>query len=227
MKPYYEDGAVTIYHGDSREILPSLPKADLLLTDPPYGIAVDTARATRKPTRSAVAAGQAKWAKDSPAVYGDDEPFDPTCLLGAAKNHVIFGANHFAHLLPPSSCWIVWDKKRGGTITPGWNSAHAELAWSDFTRSVRVFSHLWDGYKRDTEIGFHVHPTQKPVALMRWIIETFGKHGDLILDPYMGSGPVARAALETGRRYIGIEIEERYCEIAAMRCAEAPLPLAV
>jgi site-specific DNA-methyltransferase (adenine-specific) len=89
-----------------------------------------------------------------------------------------------------------------------------------------MFTHLWNGYNRDSEIGYHVHPTQKPVALFRWCLDRPTLPGDLILDPYMGSGPIARACHEMGRRYIGIEIEERYCEIAAKRLAQGVLSFA-
>lgn len=223
IQPYYQDDAVTLYHGDCREILPGLDRADLLLTDPPYGMSVDTAHASRKPTRSAVVAGQAKWAKDSRPVHGDDGPFDPSHLLGTAKRHVIFGANWFASRLPDASCWLVWDKLRLGTVTPKWNTAQAELAWTDFDCGVRVYSHLWAGYKRDSEIGEHYHPTQKPVSLMRWIIDRWSGPDDLILDPYCGSGPVLRAAKDLGRRAVGIEIEEAYCAVTAARCAQEVL----
>jgi site-specific DNA-methyltransferase (adenine-specific)/modification methylase len=211
IKPYYSEGGIEIYHGDCREILPTLARADLLLADPPYGMDVNTAWRDRKPGR---------WAKDRPPVVGDDAAFDPRHLLGAAGHHVIFGANWFSHHLPPASCWISWDKRQGGTLTPGWNASDAELAWTDFDCGVRVFAHLWEGYKRASEIGFHVHPTQKPVALMAWIIDRWTEPGWVVLDPYLGSGTTLRAAKNLGRRAIGIEIEERYCEIAAKRLGQ-------
>ena len=221
---YYEDDFVTLIHGDCREMLAALPRADLLLTDPPYGMNLETRRASKRVAgKSAVIAGQAKWSKDSPPVIGDDEPFDPSHLLGTAKHHVIFGGNWFSSRLPDASCWLVWDKLRLGTVTPKWNTAQAELAWTDFGCGVRVFSHLWAGYKRDSEIGEHYHPTQKPVALFQWILDRWTGRGDLILDPYCGSGPVLRAAKNLGRRVIGIELDEAYCQIAAARCAQEVL----
>jgi DNA modification methylase len=103
--------------------------------------------------------------------------------------------------------------------------SEAELAWTNLANGIRVYRHKWFGLVRDSEIHYHVHPTQKPVALMRWIIERYTSPGDLVLDPYMGSGPVARACLDTRRRYIGIEIEEQYCAVAVQRLQQSALPL--
>jgi DNA modification methylase len=216
VTPYYDDGTCTIYHGDCREILPMLPRAsaDLIIADPPYGAGT---------SRRGIAMGR-PWHRSHDFLIGDTEPFDPTPLL-CFPRLVLFGANYYADKLPPSGSWLVWDKRRGGTVTPGWNGSDAELAWTNLGNSVRVFSHLWTGYKRDSEISQHYHPTQKPVALMAWIIAQFTQPGDLILDPYMGSGPVLRAAKDLGRRAIGIEIEERYCEIAARRLGQEVLAL--
>jgi site-specific DNA-methyltransferase (adenine-specific) len=225
VNPYYADGTCFIYHGDWQEVLCGLVGADLVIADPPYGINVDTADADRLPSRPAVSAGTVKWAKNSPAVIGDAEPFDPTPLL-RFRRLVLFGGNNFAHRLPPGGDWLVWDKRRGGMVTQGWKSSDAELAWTNLGGGlVRVFSHLWAGYKRDSEIGQHYHPTQKPVALMAWIIQRYTRPGDLILDPYMGSGPVLRAAKDLGRKAVGVEIEERYCEIAAKRLGQEVLAL--
>ena len=102
----------------------------------------------------------------------------------------------------------------------------AEVAWSNVLTGARVFHHMWLGIYRDSKLssrGFH--PTQKPVALMRWILERWTKPGDLILDPYMGSGPIAQACHEMGRRYIGVEIVEDYCRIAVDRLRQGVLPL--
>lgn len=209
MKPYYSDDFATIYHGDSREVLGDLD-ADLLLTDPPYGIAVKTDWTTRRPS---------PWAKGERPVAGDNVEFDPSHLL-RFRWIVLFGANHYADRLPASASWLVWDKRRGGTVTPGWNAPDAELAWSNLGRGCRTFSHLWERYKRDSEIGEHYHPTQKLVALMRWCIGLAKDSTGTILDPYMGSGSTLRAAKDLSRRSIGIELDESYCEIAAKRLAQ-------
>jgi site-specific DNA-methyltransferase (adenine-specific)/modification methylase len=93
-----------------------------------------------------------------------------------------------------------------------------EIAWTNTTKSTRIFRHLWFGLARESEVGSHLHPTQKPIALMTWCIrQSRVLPGSLILDPYMGSGPTIRAAKDANCRAIGIEIEERYCEVAARR----------
>lgn len=226
MKPYYEDGQVTIYHDDCRTILDALPVPDLLLTDPPYGIRAATNRATarRGNQKGLHSPGRAN---DFAPVAGDDEAFDPSHLL-AFPRAVIFGGNHFADKLPASPSWIVWDKLDGLTSKRpvGFNdSADCELAWTNLGGPARLFSQRWMGLmvKGEENAQKRVHPTQKPVGLMRRIIEWRTQPGDLILDPYMGSGSILRAAADLGRRAIGVEIEEAYCAIAADRLSQGSL----
>jgi site-specific DNA-methyltransferase (adenine-specific) len=211
VSPYYQDDAVTIYHGDCREILPNLPPVDLVLTDPPYGIAHGTNYAER-------GRGELARAYDYPPVYGDDEPFDPSPILALGKPTVLFGANHYADRLPPTSGWLVWDKKR----PPELDQATAELAWTNFVKGVRVFSYLWNGMIRAGNERLE-HPTMKPVALWRWVMGLRWTPEGTVLDPFMGSGTTLRAAKDLGRKAIGIEIEERYCEIAANRMSQMVL----
>lgn len=220
MKPYYEHGGVTIYHADCLEVLPAITAADLVLTDPPYGIGVNTdyrASGRGKPSAKSTHVGRNRLASanEYPPVVGDDRPFDPSHLL-RFRRLVLFGAQHYAHLLPPSGAWLVWDRMSGGSAT-----ADAELAWTNLGGTVRMYAYQWNGACRQGEKETHgFHPTQKPVALMRWILNRATDPGDVVLDPYMGSGPVAKACKETARQYIGIEIEERYCEIAAKRLSQ-------
>jgi site-specific DNA-methyltransferase (adenine-specific)/modification methylase len=217
VTPYYDADGITLYCADCRDVLPTIApgSVDLVLTDPPYGVAERTDRASK---------GRAVLAPcyDFPPVFGDDEPFDPSRLLRFGRV-MLFGANHFADRLPPSASWIVWDKRDG---IPSNDNADCELIWSNAGGPARLYRHTWNGMIKASERDERrVHPTQKPVALMRWILDKWSKPGDLILDPYMGSGPIARACADLGRRYIGIEIEERYCEIAAKRLSQAVLPL--
>jgi site-specific DNA-methyltransferase (adenine-specific) len=212
VKPYYEDGTVTIYHGDCREILP-IP-ACAVISDPPYGIRYTPSQNTRK-----------AWGRKNfvgAVVIGDDAPFDPAPLL-MYSTVVLFGANHYADKLPPSSEWVVWDKRDG--LTPN-DFADCELIWTNRTGVARLFRHMWSGAMRASERGeTTLHPTQKPLALMRWLVDRYTDPDQVILDPYMGSGTTLRAAKDLGRRAIGIEIEERYCEIAARRCSQEVLGL--
>ncbi len=218
--PYYHDEAagITIYHGRCEDVLPTLDTVDLVLTDPPYGIAMDTKNSDRW------AEGAAKWDKRNnwEPVAGDSEPFDPNSLL-RFKRLVLFGANHYASKLPDSGGWIVWDKR--GDMQVESTLSEAELAWTNLGSGVRVYRHKWFGLVRDSEIGDHLHPTQKPVTLMTWILLKWSKPGDLILDPYMGSGPIAKACHITGRRYIGIETELKYVERAVQRLSQQVLAL--
>jgi site-specific DNA-methyltransferase (adenine-specific) len=212
MTPYYDDGTCTIYHGDCRAPT-DLPAPALVIADPPYGI--DFAYTKRR------LKGQARLASMQ-RIAGDDEPFDPAPLL-QYRRVVLFGANYYSDRLPLGQ-WIVWNKRDQRPAAD--LTADAEVAWHNCGgRPVQVFNWFWVGYYRKGEMGTNFHPAQKPVALMAWIIEQFTKPGDLILDPYMGSGPVLRAAKNLGRRAIGIEIEERYCEIAAKRLGQEVLAL--
>lgn len=213
MTPYYADPLVTIYHGDCREWSGAMP--DLAIADPPYGRRLNT---NNDGPRSKQKARGRKWEP----VTGDDEPFDPSHLLRYPRL-VIFGANHFASRLPESPSWIVWNK-RGDGRPSGMHVGDCELAWTNLGGGIRMFSNVWHGAPRWRAEPV-LHPTQKPVALMRWIIERYTEPGDLILDPYMGSGPTLVAAKSLNRRAIGIEIEERYCEIAARRCSQEVLGL--
>jgi DNA modification methylase len=211
MRPYYDADGITIYHGDCRELLPGLA-ADAIVADPPYGNAYNPSHRKYQGRTTGLA-----------PVVGDGKPFDPAPFLATDLPMVLWGANHYANRLPPSSSWLVWDKvTRNGLDL---RISECELAWTNCIQRPRIFRHLWSGGYRASEQGHFVHPTQKPVVLMRWVLGLMSKPGDLILDPYMGSGPVLRAAKDLGRRAIGIEIEERYCEIAAKRLGQGVLPL--
>ena len=206
IKPYYQDKHITIYHGDCLEIMPHLEPVDLVFTDPPYGINHPTDYRSR---------GRGKWGicNNYPPIYGDNKEFDPQWLLALEIPLVLFGANYFANKLPPSAGWIVWDKKRPDTL----DQATCELAWTNWVKGVRRFSHLWNGSARDSEFKQFYHPTQKPIALWKWILSLKWSPPGVIVDPYMGAGGTLIAAKELGRKAIGIDIEEKYCEITADR----------
>ena len=206
MKPYYDEDGITIYHGDCREILPELPKCDLLLTDPPYGM-------NYKP--GSVHLGSVDW---SP-VIGDDEPFDPR-FLPLSEPACLFGANFYASRLPDSGGWLCWDKRTRDGMSV--RSSECEFIWTNFIRSPKVFRFMWSGAFRDGEgHGNHLHPTQKPVELIAWVLHQ--SPGGSVIDPFMGSGTTLVAAKKFGRKAIGIEIEEKYCEIAVKRLAQKVL----
>lgn len=211
--PYYEEPGIQIFHGDCREILPHLGPVDLVLTDPPYGIgyvngAINIPNAT-------------KFA--GVKVHGDDKPFDPSFLLHFPAV-ILWGANHFKSALPNGGRWLVWDKRCG--VVPQRDTSDVEMAWvSGPRRADRIFRHVWDGFLKDSEMGQErFHPTQKPIPLMTWCL-SFAPDAQTILDPFMGSGTTLVAARDLGRRCIGVEIEQKYCDIAIERLRQRTLPL--
>jgi len=212
---YYQDEWVTIYHGDCREILPTLEKADLVLTDPPYGINIVKNGRIGGTSRDLGRWG-AQYNTIHDEVIGDDEPIDPLPLLNISTHQIIWGGNYIADKLPPSRCWLVWYKRIHKQTN---NMADCELAWTSLDKPSRVFQHMWMGMLRDSELQEHYHPTQKPIALMKWAIQQCDNPRS-ILDPYMGAGAVVLASKQLNRKCIGIEIEEKYCEISAKRCSQ-------
>lgn len=209
-KPYYQDSAVTIYHGDCREIVPQLGRFDLLLTDPPYGINYVAADSPQR--------GAQKHA----AIIGDMDQFNLLPWMGFL-DVLVWGANNYCDTVPPRlGQWYFWDKTLENNRC---RISEGEFAWHKRGTKPRAFRHLWSGAYRASEHSHpSQHPTQKPVALMSWCIQRSDTSGP-ILDPFMGSGTTLRAAKDLGRKAVGIEIEERYCEIAAKRMGQEILPL--
>jgi len=199
VTPYYQDSAVTIYHGDCRDILPHLEKADLVLTDPPYGIG-DRMQGGTWGSKEKYADFR-KW---------DVAPLPETLAAVCALGHqiIVWGGNYFE--LGPSRCWLVWDKKNAVPTM-----ADCELAWTNLDKPAKRLS---------LGVGVHVHghPTEKPLQLFTWCIsQAVDVH--TIIDPFMGSGTSLRAAKNLCISSIGIEIEEKYCEIAANRMSQEVL----
>lgn len=224
-KPYYDHGGITIYHGDCREILPLLGRFDLLLTDPPYGVRARTENKSHGRDRLRATATRIWTANEHEPVAGDDEPFDPSSLFTAASSHILWGANNYASRLPDSPCWLAWDRKDRRAADSDITDAELAAVLGHRFKTVRIFRHMWAGFQRDSEIGARViHPTQKPVALMSWCLSFFPE-AKTVVDPYMGSGPVAKACKDRGLRYVGIELVEKYCAVAVSRLAQGVLAL--
>lgn len=213
MKPYYSDQYCTIYHGDNRELQLKTP-CELMLSDPPYGIG-EAAGNNKSRGKLAVAKdyGRSSW----------DNERSSNLRLELAHKHIIFGGNYYADTLPASSCWLVWDKLNGET-----DFADCELAWTSLPGAVRRYTYRWHGMLRQLPED-RWHPTQKPVALMHWCIGQadikLKATVQTIIDPFMGSGTTLRAAKDLQRKAIGIELEERYCEVAAKRLRQEVLAL--
>ena len=206
IKPYYENDLGKLYHGDCLEIMPYLYPVDLVLTDPPYGIGESN---EKNLSRSNIARSN-----DYGAYTWDKEPPPPVyfeMLRIYSKNQIIFGGNYFIEWLKNSSCWIVWDKDNGKS-----DFADCELAWTSFKSAVRMIKWRWNGMLKEVpEKRFH--PTQKPLGLFQQLLQLYSMFDDTIMDTHIGSGTTAIACERLKRKWIGIEIEEKYCEIAAKR----------
>ena len=191
-------------------------KIGFVITDPPYGIAHPCNFKSR-------GRGNLTACNDYANVYSDSQPFDPAPILELDVPTILWGANHYADKLPPSDGWLVWDKER----PDGLDQSTCELAWTNCIKGVRRFRHLWNGMMRASEHGENYHPTQKPVALMQWVLSLpwIPKIDTTVFDPYMGAGPVGVACVRIGYPYIGCEISEQYFKIAEQRIAAATLQL--
>lgn len=198
-------GDATLYLGDCMEILPTLPKVDAVITDPPYGIGASAGTGKY---------GRLKIEASSDLVWDEAPPADDLLLtvVQAGSKSIVFGGNYFG--LRPTRNYLIWDKGAG---FKGRDFAECEMAWCSWDGNARVLTYdpLARGDYRDKQ-----HPTQKPVAVMSWAIGHAGE-AETILDPFMGSGSTGVAALQLGRKFIGIEREPMYFDIACRRIEQA------
>jgi len=195
-----EIGDCQLYQGDCREVLATLPKVDAVVTDPPYGIGEDGGREHRKQS----------GAKVQDKLDWDHERVSPeiiASLLAMSDQQIIWGGNYYADVLPPRMGWLYWQKLIGGDFSDG------ELAWTSRDRALKEITYR----KTNAEM---LHPTQKPVRVMRWCLELL-PNVDTILDPFMGSGSTGVACVKLGRKFIGIEREPKYFDIACRRIEQA------
>ncbi len=187
-------GNAELWHGDCREVLPGLPKHDLLLTDPPYGIGI-----AANPVRQAHE--KMEWDSSPP----------PDWLFGLMREKgdhlIVWGGNYFS--LPPSAGFLVWDK-----VQPeNFSLAMCEQAWCSYKKPAKIYRQSVLSYSKD-------HPTQKPDALMVWCLEQ-APTSDTVLDPFMGSGTTGVACAQLGKSFTGIERERKYFDIACERISRA------
>lgn len=187
---------------------------DLAVIDPPYGIGENGSKNKSR--------GKITKAKDYKTFAGKDAaPPDNKFfkeLFRTSKNQIIFGANHFISRIPfDSSCWIVWDKNNGNS-----DFADCELAWTSFKSAVRKFKYTWQGMLQEDMKNkeFRIHPTQKPVALYRWIFEKYAEKGMKILDTHVGSASSLMAAHDAGLQYVGFELDKYYYDVSKKRLEE-------
>lgn len=198
------------------DCLPKLRKmktksVDLLLTDPPYGIGYGSKRSANSIFRFFV---PKRWDDSIPPADSFQE------MLRVAQRQVIWGGNYFAHLLPPSNGWLVWYKSDG---LPSLQFSDCEMGWTSCGTKSKVFNCRHRGGVKDSKETLVAHPTQKALEVMKWCLELYSKPGDLVLDPFMGSGTTGVACAVLGRKFIGIERDPQYLDIAKRRIALAKL----
>jgi len=233
MRPYYEQDGITIFHGDCREILPTLDSGsiDLVLTDPPYGI-------SWRSNRRSVNARYDPIALDDGATSIVELVRPALSKLKNSKHVYVFGLTDWGDLPVCGSCELIWDKGAlgMGDLSLPWAKSHEPIAFAVYTnRPSAIAKGAGNGVarmRRGTVLRYPRpqneragHPTPKPVELLRELIEMSTRFGEVVLDPYMGSGSTLLAARMESRRAIGIEIEERYCEIAAKRLQQSVMDL--
>jgi DNA modification methylase len=223
----YELGNSILMCGDSTNAedvarLMGGEKISLVLTDPPYGISVvqgNSVGGLEPPTFGTVGGGKICKVHTYEKIIGDEttetakKSFEIYSEL--SENQIIFGGNYFTDFLPPSRCWLVWDKENTG------NFADAELAWTSFDKGVKLYKHLWNGMSREgnrkDEGKTRVHPTQKPVGMLQKILEDFTGKGETVLDVFGGSGSTLIACEGTERKCLMIEMSENYCDVIRRR----------
>jgi site-specific DNA-methyltransferase (adenine-specific)/modification methylase len=198
-------GDATLYLGDCMEILPTLPKVDAVVTDPPYGLG--------EKWSGGGGSKRSSWRFDPSEAKGWDSAVvaDLLPIVAAGRKAIIWGGHLYP--LPPSRGWLLWDKKQSGD----WTTGHAELAWTTLDQPVRAFRMS----QAEAHTNMHKeHPTQKPLALMLWCLEQV-KDSRTILDPFAGSATTGVACAQLGRKFIGIEREPKYFDIACRRIEQA------
>lgn len=200
-----------IIHGDCLDLMREMPDdcIDLVLTDPPYGEGI-----CKKTNQFGTATQHSRKASD---LTWDDTLVSDEYILEAmrvSKNQIVFGANYYWRCFYPTRCYIVWDKRGGLPDVP---FAPTEFAWTSFSKQPKLYVCRNHGFISDMKESKSDHPTQKPLNIFERIIWDFSKEGDVILDPFVGSGTTAIAAIRTGRHYIGIERERKYVDITNER----------
>ena len=214
QKPYYEKDGIVLFHGKSEAFMSVWGGVnfDLCLTDPPYGLNIAAKPQGSSSTKRVTPMLLGSWDKERVSGLLINQ------LRELSSRQIIWGGNYFSDLLPPSRQWLVWYKRSeaAGKTT----FADAELAWCSWDGNVRVLKHEWNGFRRQGNEKRLPHPTQKPLGLMHWCLDRAGAGVRTVFDPFCGSGTTLVAAKERGLIAVGIEMDERYCEIAARRLSQ-------
>jgi len=206
-----EKAQISIYNEDCLQALKAMAdkQFDLAIVDPPYGIGMDS---THFKTKSSNAKPNDYGKKDWDNAIPNKEYFNE--LLRVSRHQIVWGGNYFVENLTNSSCWVVWDKDNGNSI-----HADCELAWTSFKTGVKKVKWLWHGMRQQNMKNKEkrIHPTQKPVALYRWLLYEFAKEGDKILDTHLGSGSIAIACWDMGYDLTAYEVDKEYYDNACKR----------
>jgi DNA modification methylase len=208
MEPFYQCKHGVLYSGDCVNIMPHLDKSDILLTDPPYGIA-----------EKIIGGGEANRPKDLKLrenlkrwdIIPTKECFD--LMFQKSKNQIIFGGNYFPEYLSHSRGWAVWDK----LISPEFTFAQGELVYTSFNKNLKIYRMSYCGDDTAGRVYRKFHPTEKPVRLLRNLMADFAKDATTVLDPFAGSGSTALACIESNRKFILVEKDLDYCKIIVSR----------
>ena len=208
-------GNLLLTNEDNMELMARYPDKyfDLAIVDPPYGIdAAETFGGEKRKSGNGVAMKTAFEKKNWDSAIPTKEYFDE--LKRVSKNQIIWGANYMTTYLPPSMGWIVWDKDNGTT-----KFSDCELAYSSFDRALRKFKYMWNGMLQENMKNkeIRIHPTQKPVALYKWLLDKYAKQGDKILDTHLGSGSIAIACHDYGFDLTACELDKEYYDKAMQR----------
>jgi len=190
-------GNAELWWGDYREVLPSITGIDAVVTDPPYGINAN---------QQTLGAGKKEFARGK---AWDAGLIDLAPMLAVGKYHCFWGGNYYTSTLPPVNSWLIWHK-----LNDGRSFSECEMAWTDFAKQTRHLSHHWGGEDKQ-------HPTQKPYKVMNWTLSQLPPDALTICDPCMGSGTTGAVATAEGKRFVGIELERTYFDIACERIERA------
>lgn len=210
-----------IYQMDALTLLRQMPdkSVSLIVTDPPYGVNIPIESIGGSKNADATKFVKVdKWDMEIPSKEVFDEMFR------ISDKVIIFGGNYFTEHLKPSSCWYIWDKRCN--ITPERSYADCELIWTNLDKPSRLIRFLWDGFIQDNSNKIkdvRMHPTQKPVEIIRRLIKDNTDENDLVLDCFMGSGTTAVACKHLNRKFIGCDINKEYCDIANKRLQQENL----
>lgn len=198
-------GGVSFFDG-------TIKKVNCIIADPPYGVGED---GLKNHSRGKLAPSTRYTPKNWDKQRITKDFFDK--MFAVSENQIIFGGNYYTDYLYPPSSWIVWDKNNGDN-----DFADCELAWTSFKSAVRKVKWTWNGMLQENMANKEkrIHPTQKPVGMLEWIVQNYTKEGDLILDPFSGSASVAIACRKNNRYYIGCELDKEYYDLSVERMNE-------